>query len=138
MLLPQVAEDHGEEEAVAVIEAFAHSALLLARSQLLAFAGLLHHRLGTKSQLHRVANADLAQMVGLAYAEMQRVCTSHGPEEDLLPPPLPMVVQGAGGLGAVADAVELGAPPGVPVPEIWAQPEPEPEPGLGVADDVWL
>ena len=118
-----------------MIEAFAHSALLLARSQLLAFAGLLHHRLGTKSQVHRVLNADLAQMVGLAYAEMQRVCTIHA-AEDLLPPPLPMVAEGVGGPGAVADTAELGAPPGVPVPDIWAQPAPDP--GLGVADHAWL
>jgi ankyrin repeat protein len=139
----QVAEDHGEEEAVAVIDAFAHSALLLARSQLLAFAGLLHHRLGTKPQalpVHRVLNADLAQMVGLAYADLQRVCTSHA-ELDLMPPPIPTVqsdeevIAGiVGGLPAVAAAVDLGAPPGVPAPEIWAQPEPQ----LGVDEEEWL
>ncbi len=139
----QLAEDHGEDEAVAVIEAFARSALLLARSQLLAFAGLLHHRLGTKPEalpVHRILNVDLAQMVGLAYAELQRVCICKA-EEDLLPPPIPTAQfdEEAGivdGLPAVAQAVQLGAPPGVLDPLIWVQPEPEPE--LGVYEEQWL
>lgn len=131
-----------------MIDAFAHSALLLARSQLLAFAGLLHHRLGTKSQalpVHRILNADLAQMVGVAYAELQRVRTCCA-EEELLPPPIPMlhldetdVVAGVvGGPPAVADAVELEAPPGVPVPEIWVRSQPEPEQESESEEEEWL
>jgi hypothetical protein len=111
-----VADDHGEEEAVAVIEAFAHSALLLARSQLLAFGGLLHHRLGTKPQalaIHRTLNADLAQMIGLAYAALQRVCTSYA-EADLLPPPLePPLPLLAGVVLAPGEAEAAAAAPAV-------------------------
>ena len=119
----QVAEDHGEEEAVAVIEAFAHSALLLARSQLLAFAGLLHPRLGTRTQalpIHGVLNADLAQAIGLAYTELQRV---HEPvDADLLPPQL--------------EREEAITEIPMPLPAMLAPPESEPElePEAGVID----
>ena len=97
---------------MAVIEAFAHSALLLARSQLLAFGGLLHHRLGTKPQalaIHRTLNADLAQMIGLAYAALQRVCTSYA-EADLLPPPLEPPLPFLAGVALAPAEAEEAAP----------------------------